>query len=241
MIFIDLNIHTLTMAANISDYLCNRWGAKTESYALYYLNGEDNNLSLVTNQPLKEPASRFSESYLTTLAKDRRAEMLQQANILDERESFSGLRTQRLQDAHSFSIRTTFNQPGHLASVIAFDLPINDIIPANMARSNFLLQPDDIDSDVGGIPPETPLGVSVAMSGRWMDVITPLPHAPLKVVYRVSTSDLAIDLMLNNIWLIVINLLQLALLLMSIYLIRHRYIRPSENIAVELEAERAHN
>lgn len=241
MIFGDHNIHTLTMATNISDYLCNRWGAKTESYALYYLNGEDNSLSLVTNQPLKELASRFSESYLTTLAEDRRAEMLQQANILDERESFSGLRKQHLQDAYSFSIRTTFNQPGHLASVIAFDLPINDIIPANMARSNFLLQPDDIDSDVGDIPPETTLGVSVAMSGRWVDFIAPLPHAPLKVVYRVSASNLAIDLMLNNIWLIVINLLQLAVLIMSIYFLRHLCIRPSENIAVELEAERAHN
>ncbi|CAK8741963.1 Phosphotransferase RcsD [Sodalis praecaptivus] len=32
-----------------------------------------------------------------------------------------------------------FNQPGHLATIIAFDLPINDIIPLNMARANFAL------------------------------------------------------------------------------------------------------
>ena len=65
--------------------------------------------------------------------------------MLDERESFSDLRKQRFQNAYSFSIRTTFNQPGHLATVIAFDLPINDIIPANLARANFLLLPDDVD------------------------------------------------------------------------------------------------
>ena len=62
------------MIANISDYLDNRWGAKTESYAMYYLNGQDNSLSLITTQPLKELASRFRESYLTTSADERRAE-----------------------------------------------------------------------------------------------------------------------------------------------------------------------
>ena len=90
---------TLAMIANISDYLDTRWGAKTENYAMYYLNGQDNSLSLITTQPLKELASRFRESYLTTSADERRAEMLQQANMLDERESFSDLRKQRFQNA----------------------------------------------------------------------------------------------------------------------------------------------
>jgi two-component system sensor histidine kinase RcsD len=241
VIFGSHDDNTLAMIANISDYLDNRWGAKTESYAMYYLNGQDNSLSLITTQPLKELASRFRESYLTTSAEDRRAEMLQQANLLDERESFSALRKQRFQNAYSFSIRTTFNQPGHLATVIAFDLPINDIIPVNMARSNFLLQPDDIDLDDGTLPAETTLGAGVAMSGSWVEFSAALPNAPLKVVYRVSAFNLAIDLLRNNIWLIVINLLLLALSMMSIYFVRRQYIRPSENLAAELETERALN
>ncbi|CAI0694363.1 Sensor-like histidine kinase RcsD [Serratia entomophila] len=241
VIFGSHDDNTLAMIANISDYLDNRWGAKTESYAMYYLNGQDNSLSLITTQPLKELASRFRESYLTTSAEDRRAEMLQQANLLDERESFSALRKQRFQNAYSFSIRTTFNQPGHLATVIAFDLPINDIIPVNMARSNFLLQPDDIDLDDGTLPAETTLGAGVAMSGSWVEFSAALPNAPLKVVYRVSAFSLAIDLLRNNIWLIVINLLLLALSMMSIYFVRRQYIRPSENLAAELETERALN
>ncbi|HGM6628106.1 TPA: phosphotransferase RcsD [Serratia marcescens] len=232
---------TLAMIANISDYLDTRWGAKTENYAMYYLNGQDNSLSLITTQPLKELASRFRESYLTTSADERRAEMLQQANMLDERESFSDLRKQRFQNAYSFSIRTTFNQPGHLATVIAFDLPINDIIPANLARANFLLQPDDVDLDDSTIPAETVLGTHATMSGGWVEFSAALPNAPLKVVYRVSAINLAIDLLRNNIWLIAVNLLLLALSMLSIYFIRRQYIRPSENMAVELEAERALN
>ncbi|MGB8664576.1 MAG: phosphotransferase RcsD [Serratia inhibens] len=232
---------TLAMIARISDYLDTRWGAKSENYAMYYLNGQDNSLSLITTQPLKELASRFRESYLTTSAEDRRAEMLQQANMLDERESFSSLRKQRFQNAYSFSIRTTFNQPGHLATVIAFDLPINDIIPLNMARSNFMLLPDETDLDDSTLPVETTTNASVSLSASWVEFSAPLPNAPLKVVYRVSALNLAIDLLRNNVWLIAINLLLLALSMIGIYSIRRQYIRPSESMAVELEAERALN
>ena len=48
--------------------------------------------------------------------------------------------------------------------MIAFDLPINDIIPANLARANFLL-PDDVDLDDSAIPAETALGTHATMSG----------------------------------------------------------------------------
>ncbi|AEF46571.1 multi-sensor signal transduction histidine kinase [Serratia sp. AS12] len=232
---------TLAMIARISDYLDTRWGATSENYAMYYLNGQDNSLSLITTQPLKELASRFRESYLTSSAEDRRAEMLQQANMLDERESFSSLRKQRFQNAYSFSIRTTFNQPGHLATVIAFDLPINDIIPINMARSNFMLQPDDTDLDDSTLPVETTTNASVAFSASWVEFSAPLPNAPLKVVYRVSALNLAIDLLRNNLWLVAINLLLLVLSMIGIYSIRRQYIRPGESMAVELEAERALN
>ena len=39
-------------------------------------------------------------------------------------------------------LRTTFNQPGHLATVVAFDLPINDLIPPGMPLDSFRLEPD---------------------------------------------------------------------------------------------------
>ncbi|VTP65088.1 Sensor-like histidine kinase RcsD [Serratia rubidaea] len=69
VIFGNHDANTLTMMANISDYLDNRWGANTENYAMYYLNGQDNSLSLVTTQSLKDLTSRFRDSYLTNSAR----------------------------------------------------------------------------------------------------------------------------------------------------------------------------
>ncbi|MBD8452280.1 phosphotransferase RcsD [Serratia rubidaea] len=245
VIFGNHDANTLTMMANISDYLDNRWGANTENYAMYYLNGQDNSLSLVTTQSLKDLTSRFRDSYLTNSAEDRRTEMLQQANMLDERESFSTLRKQRFQNAYSFSIRTTFNQPGHLATVIAFDLPINDIIPFNMARANFELQPVDDSADLAGSEDDNaasaPSGPQATLSGSWVEFSASLPNAPLNMVYRVSVLSLAIDLLRNNMWLLVTNLVLFMLSLIAIYFIRHQYIQPSETLADELDAERALN
>ena len=68
--------------------------------------------------------------------------MLLQANTLDERETFSPLRHLAWQNAHYFTLRTTFNQPGHLATVVAFDLPINDLIPPGMTIDSFRIEPD---------------------------------------------------------------------------------------------------
>ncbi len=159
----------------------------------------------MTTQSLKDLTSRLKENYLTTSVSDRRTEMLQQANMLDERESFSGLRKQRFQNAYSFSIRTTFNQPGHLATVIAFDLPINDIIPLNMARSNFLLLPDNEEIDDSMVPSETAINAQAALKGSWVEFSVSLPNSPLQLIYRVSAFNLAIDLLRNNIWLLAVE------------------------------------
>lgn len=66
VIFGSHDDNTLAMVANILDYLDTRWGAKTENYAMYYLNGQDNSLSLITTQPLRELASCLQENYLAT-------------------------------------------------------------------------------------------------------------------------------------------------------------------------------
>ncbi len=87
VIFGSHDENTLAMIANISDY----WTP---------LGCQDRELHHVLpqwrgQQPQSDHhpaaqrlASRFRESYLTTSADERRAEMLQQANMLDERESF---------------------------------------------------------------------------------------------------------------------------------------------------------
>lgn len=231
---------TLTMALQLSDYLDNYWGPKNDTYSMYYLNGQDNSLLLITTQALKEVTSRFKESYLTASAESRRTEMLQQVNTLDERESFSPLRKMRFQNAYYLTLRTTFNHPGHLATVIAFDLPINNLIPPNMARSNFLLQPDKMPVNEGTAP-EDIVTASVSLNGSWVEFSAPLANATLKIVYRVPISTLAIDLLRNNFWLILTNIALLVLAVLGLYLVRHQYVRPSADVAEQLESQKALN
>ncbi|CQI97257.1 phosphotransferase RcsD [Yersinia frederiksenii] len=229
---------TLATALAMSDYLDSHWGSQNDTYSMYYLNGQDNSLTLVTTQALKEVTSRFKESYLTVAAESRRAEMLQQANTLDERESFSPLRKLRFQNAYYFTLRTTFNHPGHLATVIAFDLPINDLIPPNMARSNFLLQKDKTPINEG-MTTEEVVAASVALNGYWVEFSAPLANATLKIVYRVPINQLAMDLLKNNFWLILSNILLLVLAVLGIYFVRRQYVRPSADIVDKLETQKS--
>jgi two-component system sensor histidine kinase RcsD len=233
---------TLTMTLNMSDYLDSHWGSQNDTYSMYYLNGQDNSLILITTQALKEVTSRFKESYLTASAESesRRAEMLQQANTLDERESFSPLRKLRFKNAYYFTLRTTFNHPGHLATAIAFDLPINDLIPPNMARSNLLLQQDKTSINAG-MAIENIAAPSVMLNGSWIKFSAPVANTTLKIVYRIPLGVLVIDLLRNNAWLILTNMLLLVLAVLGIYFIRRQYALPGTDIAEQLESQKSLN
>ncbi len=80
------------MTQKMSDYLDILWGAETIPWSMYYLNGTDNSLIPVSTLPLKDLSSSFKESTISSVVESRRAEMLLQANTLDERETFSPLR-----------------------------------------------------------------------------------------------------------------------------------------------------
>ena len=84
----------------MSSYLDILWGAETIPWSMYYLNGLDNSLILVSTLPLKDLSSSFKESTITSVVESRRAEMLLQANTLDERETFSSLRRLSWQNGH---------------------------------------------------------------------------------------------------------------------------------------------
>ncbi|EMF3812590.1 phosphotransferase RcsD [Salmonella enterica] len=112
LIFGSHDSATLEMTQRMSTYLDTLWGAENVPWSMYYLNGQDNSLILISTLPLKDLSSGFKESTIGNIVDSRRAEMLQQANALDERESFSSLRKLAWQNGHYFTLRTTFNQPG---------------------------------------------------------------------------------------------------------------------------------
>ncbi len=92
LIFGSHDSATLEMTQRISSYLDTLWGAETVPWSMYYLNGQDNSMILISTLPLKDLSSGFKETTVGSIVDSRRAEMLQQANALDERESFSSLR-----------------------------------------------------------------------------------------------------------------------------------------------------
>lgn len=241
LIFGTHDSSTLDLALKISSFLDDQWGVKNLPYSMYYLNGQDNSMILITTQPLQQQDSRLKESYFTSTLQARRAEMLQQANTLDERESYSNLRKSRLSNDYFFSLRTTFNNPGHLATVIAFDLPMSDLIPLSMARDNFQL--NNVNDTVNEGDPEqsTDISSTIALQGWSVNFTAPLSNSPLTLTYHVPVLSLAVDLTRNNFWLVLINILLLGLAMAGIYFIRHQYIRPSENMAAQLHTQQALN
>lgn len=232
---------TLDLTLKISAFLDDQWGVKTLPYSMYYLNGQDNSMILITTQPLQQQDSRLKESYFTSTLQARRAEMLQQANTLDERESYSNLRKSRFSNDYFFSLRTTFNNPGHLATVIAFDLPMSDLIPLSMARDNFQLNNVNDTVNEGDPAQGTEISSSIALQGWSVNFTAPLSNSPLTLTYHVPVVSLVMDLSRNNFWLVLVNLLLLGLAMAGIYFIRHQYIRPSENMAAQLHTQQALN
>nr|WP_222939027.1 phosphotransferase RcsD [Duffyella gerundensis] len=242
LIFGSHDSSTLDMTLRMSNYLDTLWGAENGTWSMYFLNGQDNSLIMVSTLPLKDMATRFKESAVTTLVDARRAEMLQQANALDERESFSPLRRFAWQNDNYFTVRTTFNQPGHLATVVAFDLPMNDLVPRNMPLENFQLRQDSAtsattDADSDGDVQNT----QIALVNPNLEISASLSTTPLQLVYRIPLTSLVVDTLHNLLWPLLASFLLMLLSLAGLFLLRQQSLRPSENQTAELDSLRVLN
>ncbi|STR63713.1 two-component sensor protein RcsD [Klebsiella michiganensis] len=116
-----------------------------------------------------------------------------QANTLDERETFSSLRHLAWQNGYYFTLRTTFNQPGHLATVVAFDLPINDLIPPSMSLESFRLEPDPSQNVSANPDKETADIVSINFNGPQIEIITTINTTGMRLVWMVPFSELILE------------------------------------------------
>jgi two-component system, NarL family, sensor histidine kinase RcsD len=241
LIFGSHDSSTLDMTMRMSSYLDTLWGAENPTWSMYFLNGQDNSLIMISTLPLKDMATRYKENAINTLVDSRRAEMLQQANALDERESFSPLRHFAWQNDHYFTLRTTFNQPGHLATVVAFDLPINDLIPRSMPLENFQLVQDANQTTNSSSDDATSENTYVTLANPNLEIAASLPSTSLQLVYRVPLTSLALDTLHNLMWPLLINLVLLLLSIAGITLLRQQSLRPNENQSAELDSLRMLN
>lgn len=228
LIFGSHDSATLEMTQRISTYLDTLWGAETVPWSMYYLNGQDNSLVLISTLPLKDLSSGFKESTIGGIVDSRRAEMLQQANALDERESFSSLRRLAWQNGHYFTLRTTFNQPGHLATVVAFDLPINDLIPPSMPLDSFRLEPDTTPVTARNADKESPDSVSISFNSSKIEISSALNSTGMRLVWQVPFGTLLLDTLQNILLPLLLNIGLLALALFGYTTFRHQPGRSTE-------------
>ncbi|EPM0024220.1 phosphotransferase RcsD [Citrobacter farmeri] len=228
LIFGSHDSSTLEMTQRISTYLDTLWGAETVPWSMYYLNGQDNSLTLISTLPLKDLSSGFKESTIGSIVDSRRAEMLQQANALDERESFSSLRRLAWQNGHYFTLRTTFNQPGHLATVVAFDLPINDLIPPGMPLDSFRLEPDTTPVSTRNPDKESPDSVNISFNSSKIEISSVLNSTGMRLVWQVPFGTLLLDTLQNILLPLLLNIGLLALALFGYTTFRHQPGRTTE-------------
>lgn len=187
---------------------------------------------LVSTLPLKDLSSGFKESSIGSIVDARRAEMLQQANALDERESFSPLRRLTWQNGYYFTLRTTFNQPGHLATVVAFDLPINDLIPPGMVLDSFRLESDASQSALRTADKEMADSASVNFNSSQIEISSSLNSTGMRLVWQVPFGTLLLDTLQNILLPLLLNIGLLALALFGYTTFRHQPGRLSENAAL---------
>ena len=220
---------TLDMTQQISSYLDTLWGAEDNSWSMYYLNGQDNSLILVSTLPLRDISSGFRDSVIEAITDSRRAEMLHQANVLDERESFSSLRKLNWQNIHYFTLRTTFNQPGHLATVVAFDLPINNLLPPQMSPDDFFINSSNSAGLVAQTDKDAPRSASIRFSHARIEINAPIVSTPMTLIWQVPYSQLILDIVKNLLLPLLLNIGLLGMAFFGLSAFRHPPVSASDS------------
>lgn len=231
LIFGSHDSATLDITQRMSTYLDTLWGAENVPWSMYYLNGQDNSLILISTLPLKDLSSGFKESTVGSIVDSRRAEMLQQANTLDERETFSSLRRLAWQNGRYFTLRTTFNQPGHLATVVAFDLPINDLVPPTMSLDSFRLEPDPAQASPRGQEKDPGDSVAINFNSSRIEITSALNTTGMRLVWQVPFGTLLLDTFQNIMLPLLLNIGLLALALFGYSTFRNLPTRSSAHTA----------
>lgn len=226
LIFGEHELATQNLASQISQYTETLWASAKLTWTLYYLNGEDNSLAVITNGHLTNTLNRYEGRNIASSIAGRRNEMLQQANTLDEKESFSALRRNRqLSDGAFITLRTTFNQPGHLATILAVDLPLNDLNNNSLNLSALQIHNDE------SVSKKSATGsYFLNLSAFSIDLLRPVSGAPLSVTYHLPVMTIfsaMIDELLP-VYLILIALI--ALTTCSLFFLRESKVQPTDKV-----------
>lgn len=216
----------IQLASKLADYMEIVWGARNEYNSMYFLNGSDNTLVLVTTHSILKPELRFKESYLTLTAEEKRTDMLTQSTLLDRREIISNLQKLTPEHIYYYTYRLMFNSPGQLTSVISFDISINSILPTNLKGDNISLSLRN--SDTNKLSNVELRGTSIVFAQQ-------IEGSNYQVYYRVPLKDLVVGIIGYNLWLLTCIIIVTLLAFFTSIFIRKRIISPNSIMQHELK------
>ncbi|MDD9339538.1 MAG: hypothetical protein PV362_07770 [Providencia heimbachae] len=227
IVFGDNKESNSILATKLANYMETVWGARNEFNSMYYLNGQDNTLVLVTTHSILKPELRYKESYLTLTAEEKRADMLTQSTLLDRREIISNVQKYAPDNVFYYTYRLMFNSPGQLTSVISFDISINSLIPFSLQGNNLTINPRTSSTS------NTEALVTIA--GTNLIFSQSIEGTNYQIHYRVSAKDIIIEILSYNFWLITCILAVALLALLATIFIRSRIISPNTTMLRELQ------
>ncbi|WP_273803741.1 phosphotransferase RcsD [Providencia rettgeri] len=221
------------LATKLANYMEIVWGARNEYNSMYYLNGLDNTLVLVTTHSVLKPELRFKESYLTLTAEEKRADMLAQSTLLDRREIISNVQKYSPENVYYYTYRLMFNSPGQLTSVISFDISMNSLIPTSLDGDLFTIN----SRSSGTASPEaynTLMGMNLIFS-------QPIDGTPYQLYYHISLKTIIFNIISYNFWLITCTIAMIFLAVSTLIFLRKRLISPNTSMLQELQFKESLN
>lgn len=220
------------LASKLADYMEIVWGARNEYNSMYFLNGSDNTLILVTTHSILKPELRYKESYLILTAEEKRTDMLTQSTLLDRREWVSNLQKLTPDNIYYYTYRLMFNSPGQLTSVLSFDISVNSALPFNLKADNIAISPRNNANNKG---------TNFEIRGTNLVFVKTIEGSNYQVSYRVSLKDLVIGIIGYNLGLLICMLVVILLLFFTSMFIRKRIISPNTAMQHELKFQEALN
>ena len=221
------------LAAKLANYMEIVWGARNEYNSMYYLNGLDNTLVLVTTHSVLKPELRFKESYLTLTAEEKRADMLAQSTLLDRREIISNVQKYSPENVYYYTYRLMFNSPGQLTSVISFDISMNSLIPSSLNGDFFT---------INSRPASTgSTGSHSTLSGTKLIFSQPIEGSGYQLYYHISLKTIIFNIISYNFWLITCMIAMIFLAIITLIFLRKRLISPNTSMLQELRFKESLN
>ncbi|EKT55585.1 phosphotransferase RcsD [Providencia sneebia] len=214
----------IILATELSDYMEVVWADRNEYNSMYFLNGSDNTLILVTTHSILKPELRYKESYLILSAEEKRADMLTQSTLLDKREVISNVQKIPQVNDYFYTYRLMFNSPGQLTSVISFDVSMASILPVGLIGTNFSIAPLSNEHNNNVVLRDMHVVFSQA-----------IPGSHYQLFYKSSLKDVAIGIIGYNFWLLICMVFVVLLVFFTSIFIRNRIISPNIEMLNELK------